>query len=172
VDHALIPHSQLKVPAGSGPRHFVFSPDARHAYVIGELDSTVAALGYDAAKGELTFIESYPMLPAGYEGESHCADLHIHPSGRFVYGSNRGHDSITMFRVDPDSGRLSLIGHRSTEGKIPRNFALSPDGRFLLVANQDSDTVVVLPIDPESGELGATVAVNAVPTPVCLTFAP
>jgi len=160
------------VTAGSGPRHFLFSPDARHAYVIGELDSTVAALDYDAASGELSFTDAYPMLPAGFTGDSHCADLQIHPSGRFLYGSNRGHDSITMFRVETGTGRLSLIGHRTTEGRTPRNFAIAPDGRFLLAANQDSDTVVIMPIDPETGELGATASVAQVPTPVCLKFAP
>lgn len=175
VDHDAVTierHSELRMPPGSGPRHFVFSPDARNAYVICELDSTVAALHYDADKGELTYLESYPMLPDGWEGESHCADLHIHPSGRWVYGSNRGHDSITMFRVDAGTGRLALIGHRSTEGRTPRNLAISPDGRFLLVANQDSDTVVIMPIDPDTGGLGPTTSVVAVPTPVCLKFAP
>jgi len=101
---------------------------------------------------------------------SSCADIHVHPSGRFVYGSNRGHDSITMFAVDADSGQLELIGHRRTEGKTPRSFAISPDGRYLLVANQDSDIIVTMPIDPVSGELGETAAVAEVPTPVCLKF--
>lgn len=160
----------LQLPPGSGPRHLVFAPGGAHAYVIQELDSRISALAYDAAGGALTLIDSYALLPADFEGESHCADIHIHPSGRFVYGSNRGHDSITMFSVDAASGRLELIGYRSTEGKTPRNFVISPDGRYLLVANQDSDTVVTLPIDPESGELGETAAVADVPTPVCLKF--
>jgi len=175
IDHAtgtLTRHQALPMPAGSGARHLVFSPDARHAYVICELDSSIAALGYDAPSGELGFIDAWPMLPAGFQGDSHCADIQLHPSGLFVYGSNRGHDSITMFRVDPSTGRLTLIGHRSTEGRTPRTFAISPDGRFLLAANQDSDTVVIMPIDPDTGDLGATVSVARVPTPVCLRFAP
>ena len=110
------------------------------------------------------------MLPAGFDGHSHCADIGVHPSGRFVYGSNRGHDSITMFAVDAATGGLRLIGHRSTEGATPRNFAISPDGRFLLAANQDSDNVVVMPIDSETGQLGETVSVAPIPTPVCLKF--
>jgi len=162
--------SELDLPGGSGPRHFVFAPSGRHAYVICELDSSIAALGYDAATGELSYIDSVPLLPADFDGESHCADIHVHPSGRFVYGSNRGHDSITMFAVDADSGQLKLIGHRRTEGKTPRSFAISPDGRYLLVANQDSDIIVTMPIDPVSGELGETAAVAEVPTPVCLKF--
>jgi 6-phosphogluconolactonase len=166
----LVRHSRLRMNPGSGPRHFVFAPGARHAYVTCELDSTIAALGYDAASGQLTAIDSYPMLPPDFDGDSHCADIHVHPGGRFVYGSNRGHDSIAMFAVDTDTGRLGLIGHRSTEGSTPRNFVISPDGRFLLVANQDSDTIVTLPIDADTGELGATVSVADVPTPVCLKF--
>ena len=164
--------SELDLPAGAGPRHFVFTPSGQHAYAICELDSSIAALGYDAASGVLHYIDSVPLLPADFDGESHCADIGVHPSGRFVYGSNRGHDSITMFRVDEASGSLELIGHRSTEGATPRNFAISPDGRFLLAANQDSDNIVTMPIDPETGELGETVAVASVPTPVCLKFAP
>jgi 6-phosphogluconolactonase len=175
IDHdaaTLVPHSRLAMRPGSGPRHFVFAPGGRHAYAICELDSTVAALAYDAAKGQLSRVDSYPMLPAGHEGESHCADIGIHPSGRFLYGSNRGHDSIAMFAVDAESGRLETLGHRSTEGATPRNFAIAPDGRFLLVANQDSDTIVTMPIDEETGQLGETCAVTEVPTPVCLKFSP
>lgn len=167
---AMVRTSEVKLPAGAGPRHFVFSPSGRNAYAICELDSSIATLGYDAASGALNYIDSVPLLPAGFEGESHCADIQIHPSGRFVYGSNRGHDSITMFSVHADSGRLELIGHRSSEGATPRNFAISPDGRYLLVANQDSDNIVTMPIDPDTGRLGETVAVADVPTPVCLEF--
>jgi 6-phosphogluconolactonase len=163
---------EAKLPAGAGPRHFVFAPSNDYAYAICELDSSIAAFSYDAASGALTYLESVPLLPDDFDGESHCADIQVHPSGRFVYGSNRGHDSITMFAVDADSGRLSLIGHRSTEGATPRNFAISPDGRFLLAANQDSDTIVTMPIEPETGQLGPTASITEVPTPVCLKFAP
>lgn len=166
----LVSHAELRMPAGSGPRHLIFAPDGSRAFVICELDSTIASLDYDAEAGTLSLIDTYPMLPADFEGESHCADIGIHPSGRFVYGSNRGHDSISMFAVDAGSGRLEPIGHRSTEGATPRNFVIAPDGRFLLVANQDSDTVVTLPIDSETGVLGETLAVTDVPTPVCLKF--
>jgi len=166
----LTPHASLALPAGSGPRHLVFAPDGRHAWVVCELASTIATLAYDATAGILSFVEALPMLPADLEGESHCADIHVHPSGRFVYGSNRGHDSITMFAVDQATGCLRLLGHRSTEGRTPRNFAITPDGRLLLAANQDSDTIVVMPIDQQTGLLGTTLAVNEAPTPVCLQW--
>ena len=166
----LEPLEPVSVAPGSGPRHLVFSPDDRHAYVICELDSTVVALDWDPAVGALAPIQSYPALPQDFAGESTCADIQIHPSGRFLYGSNRGHDSIAMFSFDVESGRLTSMGHRSTEGATPRNFALSPDGRYLLVANQDSDNIVTIQIDADSGALGETIAVFEVPTPVCLKF--
>lgn len=166
----ITPHSSLSLPPGSGPRHFVLAPDGRHAWVICELASTMVALEHDPEAGTLSFIESYPMLPPDGGVESHCADVQVHPSGRFLYGSNRGHDSITMFAVDQATGRLELLGHRPTEGRTPRNFTITPDGRLLLVANQDSDTIVVMPIDQETGILGPTIAVNEAPTPVCLRW--
>lgn len=166
----LTPHSTLSLPPGSGPRHFVFAPDGRHAWVINELASTIASLAYDPAAGTLRHVGSVPLLPPDFDGESHCADIHVHPSGRFVYGSNRGHDSIAMFSVDAGSGQLALLGHRSTEGRTPRNFTLSPDGRFLLVGNQDSDTIVVMPVDPDTGLLGETITTVPVPTPAVLRF--
>jgi 6-phosphogluconolactonase len=168
----LIPHGSLDMPPACGPRHLAFAPDGRHAYVTCELDSTMAALAWDADAGALTLLDRYPMVPDGVDhASSHAADIAVHPSGRFVYGSNRGHDSIAMYRADPDTGRLTPLGHRATEGRTPRNFTLTPDGRFLLVANQDSDTVVTMPVDPQTGLLGETVSVAQVPTPNCVRFA-
>jgi 6-phosphogluconolactonase len=167
----LTPHTSLALPAGSGPRLLVFAPDGRHAWVVCELASTIAALGYEPATGTLSLIETTPMLPADFGGASSGADIQVHPSGRFVYASNRGHDSITMFAVDQPTGRLRVLGHRATQGRTPRHTAITPDGRLLLVANQDTDTVVVMPIDPATGMLGATLAVNPVPTPACLRWA-
>jgi 6-phosphogluconolactonase len=165
----LIPHHDLVLPAGSGPRHLVFAPDGRHAYVVGELDATVTALDYEAASGTLSSIGTYPLLPADHQGPNLSADIKVHPTGRFLYASNRGHDSIAMFAVR-DDGRLDPLGHRSSEGATPRNFAISPDGRFLLVGNQDSDSIVTMPIDAATGTLGPTTAVTEAPTPVCLAF--
>jgi 6-phosphogluconolactonase len=163
--------TQLRLPPGSGPRHLVFHPSGIYAYVVSELSSTMTALSFDRNAGSLGIIESYPMLPSDFVGESHCADVHAHPNGRFLYGSNRGHDSITAFEVDPSSGRLTLIGHFPSGGRTPRNFAIDPTGRHLLVANQDSDTIVIFPIH-ENGGLGEPVATCEVPTPNCLKFAP
>lgn len=172
-DLELVPHSELALQPGTGPRHLVFAPDGRHAYLLGELEATVAALAYDAGAGTFAHIETYPLLPAGFGGERLSADVHVHPSGRFLYASNRGHDSIAIFAIGPD-GRLEPLGHRPTEGATPRNFAISPDGRFLLAANQDSDTIVTMAIDSDTGLPGPTVSVSVseTPTPVCLVFAP
>jgi 6-phosphogluconolactonase len=160
-----------KLAPRSGPRHFAFHPDGRHAYAINEISLTVVALDYDPAGGTLTEIQSLPTVPEGTRGGS-TADLHVHPSGRFLYGSNRGHDSIAIFAIDPDSGRLRPLGHQQTGGKTPRNFGIDPTGRFLLAANQNSGTVVVFKIDVESGRLEPTGQVVEVPKPVCIKFVP
>jgi 6-phosphogluconolactonase len=158
----------VRVKAGAGPRHFDFHPNGVFAYVINELDSTLTAFAYDAAAGTLAEIETVSTLPGGFEGQSHCADVHVSPSGRFVYGSNRGHDSIVVFAIDGDTGRLDYAGHEPTQGRTPRNFAIDPTGTFLLAANQDSDTVVTFRIDERTGLLEPTGHVTEVPMPVCL----
>lgn len=152
---------------GSGPRHFTFHPRGRVAYVINELASTITALAYDAADGGLTEIDTVSTLPPGFSGSSTCADIHVHPNGRFVYGSNRGHDSIACFAVGGD-GRLDPLGHESTQGNTPRNFALDPSGKLLLAANQHSDSIVTFRVDGERGTLQPTGHRAAVPAPVCL----
>jgi 6-phosphogluconolactonase len=113
-----------------------------------------------------------PTLPADFSGENTCADIHIAPNGKFLYGSNRGHDSLVSYRIDGRTGRLEYIEHVSTGGKTPRNFAIDPTGRFLLAANQNSDSIVVFRIDEKSGKLVSTGNVAAVPTPVCLKLIP
>jgi 6-phosphogluconolactonase len=166
----LTPNSQpwAQVHAGAGPRHFDFHPNGRWAYAINELDSTMTAFNYDDSKGVLTEIGSIATLPDDFDGTSHCADVHVSPSGKFVYGSNRGHDSIVIFAVDERTGQLTLVGHESTQGEIPRNFAIDPTGSLLLAANQSSSTIVTFRIDSETGELNPTGQVVEVPTPVCL----
>lgn len=161
-----------QVRPGAGPRHFAFHPGGKSAYLINELDSTMTAFAYDAQRGVLTEVQTLSTLPAGFSETSYCADVHVHPSGRFVYGSNRGHDSIAIFRIDQGSGRLTLVGHESTRGKTPRNFALDPTGTFLLAANQNSDTIVTFRVDQETGKLSATGHVAEVPQPVCLVMVP
>lgn len=158
----------VAVKPGAGPRHLVFHPKGRYAYLINELDSTVTAYRYDGDNGKLHDLQTISTLPKDYRGSSTCADLQVAPSGEFLYGSNRGHDSIVIYKIDRSTGRLSRIGHESTRGNTPRNFAIDPAGNFLLAANQDSDTIVTFHIDPQSGELHPTGQVTEVPTPVCV----
>jgi 6-phosphogluconolactonase len=162
------PWVQLK--PGAGPRHFTFHPNGKYAYVINELDSTITGFRYEAANGILHSMQTVSTLPAGFSGHNDCADLHISPSGKVLYGSNRGHNSIVVFAIDKSSGKLTYLEHVSTEGKTPRNFAIDPMGRFLLVANQESDSIVTLRIDSVTGRLKPTAYVAEVPVPVCLKF--
>jgi 6-phosphogluconolactonase len=153
---------------GAGPRHLAMHPSQPIVYVINELDNTITAFDRNPDTGALTLRRSYPTLPADFTGESATADIHLTPDGRFLYGSNRGHDSLVAFAVQED-GSLQLVGHYPTRGNFPRNFTIDPDGRFLYVANQNSDNVVQYAIDPETGALDF-VAEFAVATPVCLRF--
>lgn len=158
--------------AGAGPRHFKFHPNGKFAFVINELDTTITALAYDANQGTLKEIQTVSTLPADFSGANSCADIHVAPNGRFLYGSNRGHDSIAAYRIDEQTGKLELVGHASTQGKTPRNFAIAPNGKFLLAANQNSDSIVVFRIDETSGKLTPTGNQAQVPTPVCLKLIP
>ena len=159
-----------RVTAGSGPRHFAFTPDQRFAYAINELDSTVNGFAFNAADGSLRDICRLSTLPEDFDGSSHCADVHVHPSGRFLYGSNRGHDSIAVYAIDQASGELTSLGQTLTGGRTPRNFAIDPTGRWLLAANQDTDDIFVFAIDQETGSLTATGHSVGASMPVCLTF--
>jgi 6-phosphogluconolactonase len=163
------------VAPGAGPRHFAFHPGGRFAYVINEMASTVTAFGYDGVKGVLTEIHTLPTLPEEFKGSNSTAEVQVSPNGKFLYGSNRGHDSIAIFAIDAATGRLTPVGHPSTLGKTPRNFGIDPTGSWLLAANQGSDTVVVFRIDPETGALKPTGATVKVSKPVCVkavAFAP
>ena len=162
--------SAASVRPGAGPRHFAFHPTGSYAYVINELDSTVTAFRYDSESGQLTEIQTVSTLPAGFEGENYTAEVVVDPSGRFLYGSNRGHNSITVFEIDSAEGTLRLLEVESTGGKWPRNFNVDPTGSFLLAANQQSDNVVVFRIDQASGELDPTGHVVSVPGPSCVKF--
>jgi 6-phosphogluconolactonase len=170
----LVPNDEpwASVKPGAGPRHFDFHPSGRYAYVINEIDSTITAFTYDGAKGRLREIHTVSTLPEDFEGSNTCADIHVSPSGRFVYGSNRGHDSIAIFAIDLSTGRLTHVDHEPTQGKTPRNFAIDPSGTLLLAANQDSDTIVTFRIDQETGKLEPTGHVANVPSPACLTLIP
>ena len=153
---------------GAGPRHFAFHPAGQFAYVINEMASTVTAFSYNADRGLLDTIQTVSTLPKGFDGNNSTAEVQVHPSGKFLYGSNRGHDSIAVFRIDADSGGLSYVANRSTQGKTPRNFGIDPTGRYLLAANQGTGTVVVFCIDADTGDLSPTGNVANVPMPVCV----
>jgi 6-phosphogluconolactonase len=157
-----------KVKAGTGPRHFTFHPNGRYAYVINELDSTLTAFTYDGTQGRLREVQTVSTVPADFSGTSHCADVHVSPLGKFIYGSNRGHDSLVIFEIDEGTGRLTYVDHEPTQGKTPRGFAIDPTGTYLLAANQNSDTIVTFRIDQQTGRLVSTGHVTQVPIPVCV----
>lgn len=163
-----LPYAQLS--SGAGPRHLTFHPSGRYVYVINELDSTLSAFAYDATRGALEVVQTVSTLPDDFTGENSCAQIVMAPSGKFVYGSNRGHHSIAIFAIDEQTGRLTLVGHESSQGETPRNFNIDPTGTFLLAANQDTDTIVSFRINQATGELTATGHVADVPSPVCLVF--
>ena len=164
------PHAS--VAPGSGPRHLAFDPSEKYAYVINEMANTVTVFQHDGEAGKLTEIQTIPTLPTDFNGDSSTAEIFVHPNGKFVYGSNRGHDSIAVFAVDQATGKLSLVEHVSTQGKAPRNFALDPSGKFLLAANQQTDNVVVFRVDENSGKLTPTGHTFKCGAPVCIQFVP
>lgn len=168
----LTPHNppSASVKPGSGPRHMDFRPDARFAYVLNELTSTVTTFAYDAKAGSLTERQTVSTLPASFTGSNSGAEIVVHPSGKFVYSSNRGHNSIALFRIDPAQGTLTFVDAQDTGGRTPRNFAIDPTGRLLFAANQDSGTMLVFTIDQASGQLKTTVGPVEVPSPVCVRF--
>ena len=168
---SLHPHAVAEAPPGSGPRHMAPHPSGRWFYVNNELTSTVSVFGM--ADGPPKELQNVTTLPPGYDGSKNStAEIAVHPGGKYVYVSNRGHDSIAVFKADPQTGKLTPAGHQSTQGKTPRNFAIAPGGQFLLAANQGSDNVVVFRIDQGTGALTPAGTSVSVPTPVCVTFVP
>jgi 6-phosphogluconolactonase len=168
----LTPHGHAALPAGAGPRHLAMHPSGRFAWCINELSLTVTGFTYDAEAGGLTTIETLSTLPdevidrRGFT----CAEIAVHPSGRFLYASTRGHDSIAMYRIDEASGRLTFLGVEPTQAKTPRHFAIAPGGKFLLAAGQSSHNVTVFAIDDETGKLTFTGHSVDVPSPACILF--
>ena len=159
-----------QVRPGAGPRHFAFHPNGRYAYVINEIDCTVTAFAYESASGTLTQIQTIATLPKEFDGSNTCAEVRVHPSGQFLYGSNRGHDSIVVYRIDQAKGTLTFFEHETTDIKTPRNFNIEPTGKFCLVANQGSDSVIVFRIDQETGALEPTGHKISIAKPVCVRF--
>jgi 6-phosphogluconolactonase len=161
------PFTSLK--AGAGPRHLAFHPDGEFVYVINELDSTISAFAWDGEVGRMREIGTASTLPPGFSGDNTTAEIDMHPSGKFLYGSNRGRDSIAMFSIDQKTGELTYLGEQSTGGKTPRNFELSPDGKLLLAANQDSGTLQMCHV-ADDGRLTPAGELIDCPMPVCVKF--
>jgi 6-phosphogluconolactonase len=159
-----------KLDPGSGPRHFALHPNGKFAYVISEMRSTVTAFANDPKTGTLHQLQTISALPKDFTGENDDAEIQIHPSGKFLYASNRGHDSITVFSIDPSKGTLTPVEYASTKGKTPRSFEIDPTGRFLFAENQKSDNIVVFAIDQQTGRLTPTGKVIDVVSPVCVKF--
>ena len=164
--------SFASVKPGLGPRHLVFAPGGKFAYAVCEMGSSVVAFAYDPVRGSLTPEQTISTLPANFKGIDNSSEIGISPSGRFLYASNRGHDSITVFAIDPGKGTLTKIRVVPTHGKIPRNFALDPTGKYLVAANQKSNQMVVFAVDPTTGLLQATGQVLDIEEPVCVLFVP
>jgi 6-phosphogluconolactonase len=159
-----------KIDTGSGPRHLAFSPNGKFAYVLSELKSTVTTMAYDSKAGSFTTLQTLSTLPEGFAGENSTAEIVVHPSGKFVFASNRGNDSIAVFGIDGTKGTLNVAGTFPTQGKTPRSFALDPSGKFLLAENQESNNIVVFRIDTATGALKAVGQPVPVPAPVDIAF--
>jgi 6-phosphogluconolactonase len=156
------------IKTGGGPRHLDIHPNGKFIYSIQEIDATITGFGYK--NGVLTPFQTISTLPTDYTGRKWSADIHISPDGKFLYGSNRAHESLAIFKIDKKTGKLTFVGHQSVNGKTPRNFVIDPTGRFLLVANQDSDNITVFKRDKKTGLLTATGKEIKISQPVCLKF--
>lgn len=159
-----------KVAPGAGPRHFAFHPNGKYGYVINELGNTVTVFTWDAQKGTLTEIQTIGTLPTDFTGKSYTAEVVVHPTGKFLYGSNRGHNSLAVFKVDEASGKLTLLGHQPTKGDHPRNFNIDPTGKWILCGNANTDNIVTFKIDQVSGHLSDTGLELKLSKPVCVKF--
>ena len=170
----LAPHDPPFAPLkpGAGPRHMVFRPDGRFAYVVNELHSTVTTFRYDAGAGVLRDVQTVSTLPEHFDGPNTGAEIGVHPSGNWVYASNRGHNSVVLFNVDQENGTLTYVEEQGTGGFTPRHFGIEPSARHLAIANQDSNTVLVARIDAGNGRLKPSGVVANVASPVCVKFLP
>jgi 6-phosphogluconolactonase len=160
------------IKPGAGPRHMVFRPDGRFAYVINELDSTLNTFTYDANTGVLKELQTISTLPVYYEGPNSGAEVGIHPSGKYLYASNRGNNTVVLFGIDADKGTLTYIEEQGTGGKTPRHFGIEPSAKYMAIANQDSDTILACRIDAGNGRLKPSGVFAACPSPVCIKFLP
>jgi 6-phosphogluconolactonase len=161
-----------KAAPGAGPRHFALHPSGQFAYVINEMGSTVSVFAYDGAAGILHPLQTISTLPKGFAGHNDAAEIHVHPSGKFLYASNRGHDSIAVFAIDPNQGTLTLVEYASTKGSTPRSFEIDPSGKLLFAANEKSDDIAVFRINQQTGRLAPTGEILDLGQPVCVKFVP
>jgi 6-phosphogluconolactonase len=162
--------AEVKIQAGAGPRHLTFHPNGQYAYLINELNSTLISYRYHSQTGTFEELQTVPTLPQDFKGRNLCADVHVSPDGKHLYASNRGHDSIALFLIDENNGKLTYQNHTSTEGGEPRNFAIDPSGAFLLAANQQTNNIVTFKIDSATGQLFYTGQEVEVSMPVCVKF--
>ncbi len=162
----------VKLDPGAGPRHFVLHPSGKFAYVVAEMQSTVTALSVDLKTGTLQRLQTLSTLPKDFKGENDDAEVHVHPNGKFLYTSNRGHDSIVVYAIDPVKGTLTVNEDVPTQGKIPRSFEIDPTGKFLFAENEKSNNIVIFRIDEKTGHLTATGQKLEVSEPVCVKFLP
>jgi 6-phosphogluconolactonase len=161
----------LKTEPGIAPRHSSFHPRLPYVFVVNERQSSLSCYRYDANTADINLVQTIPTIPADYAMNNSPADVHVHPNGTFVYSSNRGHNSIAIFRIDEATGRMTLVDIVSTQGSTPRGFNFEPGGRFLFAANQGTGSIVTFAVDGESGRLAPTGAKVDVPRPVCVQFA-
>jgi 6-phosphogluconolactonase len=162
----------VKLAPGSGPRHFAFHTGGKFAYAISEMKNTVTVFSWDASRAAFSEVQMISTLPSDFKGQSYTAEVQVHPSGRFLYGSNRGHDSIAVFAVDGATGRLALQELVPTQGKFPRNFGIDPTGSWLFAANQRTNNIVVFRINTKNGSLSPAGKTFEVGAPVCVKFVP
>jgi len=158
----------VQMTPGSGPRHFDFYPDGKTIFVISELNSTISVVHKINAEWEA--VQNISTLPSNFKGESFCADIHLSKDGKFLYGSNRGHNSIAIFKVDQKDQTLEMLGTVPVEGNWPRNFGITPDGKWLLVANQRSNNITVFKVNPDDGSISFSGQQISLPAPVCIEY--
>ena len=171
----LVPHGFGQLPPGGGPRHMKFHTGGKFIYVLNELELSVTAFAYDAEQGSMAVLQTIPTVPEQEKTKEmfvSASEIRVHPSGKYVYAANRGHDTITAFGIGQDSGKLTLIEREPIRGSWPRNFNIDPTGKWLLAAGRDSNTIAVFAIRPETGELTYTRTMVMVPAPICILFGP
>jgi 6-phosphogluconolactonase len=162
----------ISTKPGAGPRHLVFRPDGKYAYVVNEINSTVTGYAYDATSGKLTELQTESTLPAYFDGPNTAAEIAVHPSGKWLYVSNRGNETVVLFDIDRDTGKITYTEEQNTGGKKPRHFSLQPNAKHMVIANQGSDNLLVTRVDDTNGRLKPSGIFSEAPSPTCAVFLP